>query len=303
MTMPTDIGVIDLGIGFPYQSVEAKKAAYTFFRPLLRDRESLEQFEFPAEYMFKDAPDVIGPDEDPVAWIVAKMDEYGIEQGMVGLGPNGIRARAEHPGRFHLMTRADPNDGVEGLRTLTRAKQEHGIVAAMTFPSGTFPQVAVSDKQMYPIYTRCVELDIPICINGGIVGPRMPSWPQYVEHFDQVLYDFPELTMVMMHGAEPWTALAVKLMVKWPGLHYMTSAFAPKHYPTDIIDYANTRGADKIMFCGYFPAGLTLERQFAELPNVPFRDHVWPKFLRENAQRVFKLSASVPAPVPASVPA
>jgi hypothetical protein len=43
------------------------------------------------------------------------------------------------------------------------------------------------------------------------------------------------------------------------------------------------------MFCGYFPAGLTLERQMRELPNVPFRDHVWPKFLRENAQRVFSL--------------
>ena len=23
---------------------------------------------------------------------------------------------------------------------------------------------------------------------------------------------------------------------------------------------------------------------------MPFRDHVWPKFLRENAQRVFKLA-------------
>jgi len=25
------------------------------------------------------------------------------------------------------------------------------------------------------------------------------------------------------------------------------------------------------------------------MPAVPFRDHVWPKFLRENAVRVFKL--------------
>jgi hypothetical protein len=47
------------------------------------------------------------------------------------------------------------------------------------------------------------------------------------------------------------------------------------------------------MFCGYFPAGLTLERQFADLPNVPFRDHVWPKFLRENALRVFKIPDAI----------
>ena len=163
-------------------------------------------------------------------------------------------------------------------------------MSAMCFPSGHNPQIAIDDKLMYPIYTRCVELGMPICINGGVVGPRMPSWPQHVERFDNVLYDFPELTMVMMHGGEPWTALAVKLMVKWPGLHYMTSAFAPKHYPTDIVRYANTRGADKVMYCGYFPAGLTLERQMASSPQVAFRDHVWPKFLRENAQRVFGLA-------------
>ena len=93
----------------------------------------------------------------------------------------------------------------------------------------------------------------------------------------------------MRHGAEPWTDLAIKLMIKYPNLHYMTSAFAPKHYPKDIIDYANTRGSDKILYAGYFPMALSLERIFSELEQVPFREHVWPKFLNENARRVFKL--------------
>ena len=100
---------------------------------------------------------------------------------------------------------------------------------------------------------------------------------------------FPELKVVMRHGAEPWDALAVKLMLKWPNLYYSTSAFAPRYYPQTIIDYANTRGADKVMYAGYFPMGLSLERIFSELPNVPFKDDVWPKFLRENAVRVFGL--------------
>lgn len=43
------------------------------------------------------------------------------------------------------------------------------------------------------------------------------------------------------------------------------------------------------MYAGCFPMGLSLERIFAELPAVPFRDHVWPKFLRENALRVLGL--------------
>ena len=52
---------------------------------------------------------------------------------------------------------------------------------------------------------------------------------------------------------------------------------------------ARIQGADKILYAGYYPMGISLERIFAELPNVPFRDEVWPKFLRENAMRVFKL--------------
>jgi predicted TIM-barrel fold metal-dependent hydrolase len=289
MAMPTDIGIVDLGIGFPYQSHEEKKAAYNFFRANLKDEQSLREFEFPAQYMFKDVPDVVEPDVDPVEWVVAKMDEFHIEIAKTGLSPNGIRARQLYPDRFYLSMSVDPNKGIQTLRDMEKAKAEHDIVSVSCFPCGCVPQVAVDDKKMYPIYMKCVELDIPICINGGIVGPRMPSWPQHVERFDPVLYDFPDLTMVMMHGGEPWTALAVKLMLKWPGLHYMTSAFAPKHYPTEIINYANTRGADKIMYCGYFPAGLTLERQFRDMPNVPFKDDVWPKFLRENALRVFKI--------------
>ena len=82
------------------------------------------------------------------------------------------------------------------------------------------------------------------------------------------MYDFPELTFVTRHGCEPWQELAVKLMLKWPGLHYSTSAFAPKHYPKAIIDYANTRGADKIIYAGYFPMGLSLERIMTELRDV-----------------------------------
>ena len=113
---------------------------------------------------------------------------------------------------------------------------------------------------------------------------------QHVERIDRVMYDFPELTLVTRHGCEPWETLAVKLMLKWPGLHYSTSAFAPKHYPEAIIDYANTRGAGKVMYAGYFPMGLSLERIMGEMPDVGFRDDVWPKFLRENAARVLKIT-------------
>ena len=81
----------------------------------------------------------------------------------------------------------------------------------------------------------------------------------------------------------------MKLMLKWPNLYYSTSAFAPKYYPEEIVNYANSRGADRIIYAGYFPMGLSLERIMTDMPNVPFKDHVWPKFLRDNAKKVLKI--------------
>ena len=147
----------------------------------------------------------------------------------------------------------------------------------------------INDKKMYPIYAKCVELDIPIFVCAGVPGPRLPFAPQEVALIDDVMFDFPELMFVTRHGCEPWEELAVKLMLKWPNLYYSTSAFAPKYYPKAIIDFANTRGADKIIYAGYFPMGLSLERIFSELPNVPFKDEVWPKFLYGNAARILGL--------------
>jgi len=55
------------------------------------------------------------------------------------------------------------------------------------------------------------------------------------------------------------------------------------------VQYANSRGADKVIYGGYYPWGFELERVFHELDDVAFKDEVWPKFLRENAARVLGL--------------
>lgn len=285
MTIPAEVGAIDLMIGFP--SADAGRH-YDFMKPQLRDAGSAKMA-FPAEYMFKGVPNQLGEGEDPVAATVAAMDRCQVAMGLAGVSEVALRAAREHPDRFRLSLEIDPNDITGAVRRIRRGREEHGIVAVTTFPAGCSPQVPVSDRRYYPIYQTCVDLDIPMVANAGIAGPRLPSACQDVMHFDQVCYDFPELRIVMRHGAEPWEELAVKLMLKWPGLHYMTSAFAPKYYPRAIIDYANSRGADKVMYAGYYPMGLTLDRIFDELPRVGLRDHVWPKFLRENALRVFKL--------------
>ena len=63
----------------------------------------------------------------------------------------------------------------------------------------------------------------------------------------------------------------------------------PKFYPEAIIKYANSRGADKVIYGGYFPMGLSVERIMTDMQQLPLKDEVWPKFLRDNARKVLKL--------------
>lgn len=291
MAMPSNIGIIDTMIGFPHRDM---KETYAFITRQTKDKESQEDFKFPAEYMFKNVPEKeIADDDDPVAITLQEMDRWGVERGMIGVGDEagtGEDALKRYPDRFIPSTGFDPNAGMDAVRKLVHEYETYGVRAVSCFPSGTFPQVAINDKKMYPLYAKACELGIAVFCCAGVPGPRLKMEPQRVELIDEVMYDFPELTFVTRHGCEPWTDLAWKLMLKWPGLHYSTSAFAPKYYPENIVNFANTRGADKVIYAGYFPMGLSLERIMTEMPNVPFKDEVWPKFLRENALRVLGVS-------------
>jgi uncharacterized protein len=290
MGMPQDIGIVDTMLGFPHPNM---KDVYRFITRQTKDAQSKEEFEFPVEYMFKDVPEkkLTGTD-DPIGLTLGEMDHWGIDKALIGIDDPegvGIQALKLHPERFIPSSNLDPNEGMEGIRRLVRQYETYGTRAVGMFPAGTFPQVPINDKKMYPIYAKCVELAIPVFCCAGIPGPRLKAACQHVELIDEVMFDFPDLVFVTRHGCEPWTELAVKLMLKWPGLHYSTSAFAPKYYPKAIVDYANTRGADKIIYAGYFPMGLSIERIMTEMKDVPFKDEVWPKFLRNNALRVLGL--------------
>jgi hypothetical protein len=292
MGMPDGVGIVDTMIGFPHADMAG---VYDFITRQTKDRESKEDFKFPAEYMFKDVPEKeLTESQDPVSVTLVEMDRWGVERGLIGVDdPEGTGAEAlkRYPDRFIPSLSVDPNEGMDGIRAMVRAYETWGIRAVGVFPSGTFPQVPINDKLMYPIYAKCVELGIPVFCCAGVPGPRLKFAPQHVELIDEVMFDFPELVFVTRHGCEPWTELSVKLMLKWPGLHYSTSAFAPRYYPKEVIDFANKRGSEKIIYAGYFPMGLSLERIMNEMRDVGLKDEVWPKFLRTNALRVLGLDS------------
>ena len=80
MTFPTDIGIVDLMVGLPPEPGDMSWR--DSFAPMLKDRESMEGFQHPASYMFKNLPDERFAD-DPVRAVLAAMDAHGVERALI----------------------------------------------------------------------------------------------------------------------------------------------------------------------------------------------------------------------------
>jgi predicted TIM-barrel fold metal-dependent hydrolase len=191
----------------------------------------------------------------------------------------------QHPGRFHACLGIDPTGMMKAVRWLERAVKEFGFRSAWIMPSlvGLPPNHAC----YFPIYSKCVELGIPIKINIGVPGPLRPAMPQHPMALDEVLLAFPELTLVGCHLGHPWQGDVVALLQKHRNFYLITSGWAPKYVPAELWQLANKRGPDKLMWASDHPL-LSLERCTREGWEVPLSESAKRGYLRENVLKVFK---------------
>jgi predicted TIM-barrel fold metal-dependent hydrolase len=221
------------------------------------------------------------------------MDANGVERAIlmtrVDDGESRARSFAEaRPDRFALAL-----GGFNLLRPMptVRALESHArdlpVAYAVVGPSfwgdGRYPP---TDAVYFPLYTKCCELDLPLCMNTGIPGPPLPAEPQDPIHLDRVCYRFPELKLCMIHGADPWWDTAIRLMLKYRNLRLMTSAWSPKRLPASLLHYMSTRGKDRILFASDYPV-LSMERCLGEAAALDLTDDVRRAWLHDNAHAFF----------------
>jgi uncharacterized protein len=232
--------------------------------------------------------------------LIDEMDAANVEKAVLCSGYGGyddyawvVDAIGKYPERFVGSHVVDPRQGMAAVRLVDRLVRQEGFRLIRVL--ALFTQIPYNDPQCYPVYAKCAELGVPVGLNVGIPGPLVPGKHQHPMAVDDVCSFFPELTVIFQHGGEPWVDLCIKLMLKWRNLYYMTSAFAPRHIPSAIVDYVNTRGADKVIFGSDYPL-LSFERCMREASDLPFRDEErFQKFVRGNAEKLFFAGVS---PVP-----
>src|SRR6185295_14335455 len=222
--------------------------------------------------------------------LIEAMDRAAVEKCIITTdaehpSEHALSFPKDDPDRFVLSLSLDPRNGMNAVRALERMVRTQPVVLARITPFmvGAVPP---NDRVYYPVYAKCIELDLPIAINTGLPGPPMPGQCQDPMYLDEVCVFFPELKLVMAHGADPWWDVAIRLMIKYRNLYLQTSAYAPRYFPPQLIHFMNTRGKDKIMFASDHPV-LSFERCVKEAEELDLREGVLDKFLYSNAERLF----------------
>lgn len=229
--------------------------------------------------------------------VVAAMDAAGIERLCLtawyrpglAIADNDRIAQfiAAYPTRFVGIAGVDLEKPVAAVRELDRAVRELGFKALRVIP--WLWKLPPNDRLYYPLYVKCIELDIPFCTQVGHTGPLMPSETgRPIPYIDEVALTFPELRIVGGHIGYPWTDEMIALAWKHEHVYIDTSAYLPRYYPPQLLHFINTYGQDKVLFGTNFPM-LALDQCAKQAQALELKPAVREKFLAGNARRVFKI--------------
>lgn len=227
--------------------------------------------------------------------LLEDMDANGVEKailstqvGRTAADSRAIRFAEARPDRFLLgVSGFDLLRPMQTVRSLESFVASNPVAYAMVGPSFWGDGMYLPTDPVYvPLYVKCCELELPLCMNTGIPGPPLPAEPQNPIHLDRVLYRFPELKLCMVHGAEPWWEIAIRLLIKYPNTRLMTSAWSPKYLPETLLHFMRTRGRSRVLFASDYPV-LSFARTLKEAAVLDLPDDVREAWLYGNAEAFF----------------
>ncbi len=156
-----------------------------------------------------------------------------------------------------------------------------------------------SDRLAYPLYEVIESAGLPVIMHTGHsgIGAGLPGGAGIrLRHgnpmdLDDVAADFPNLTIVLAHPSFPWQDEALSVALHKPNVYIDLSGWLPRYFPPQLVRYADTLLADKVMFGSDYPL-ISPDRWLADFADLEIRDDVRPRILRGTAARVLGLEVS-----------
>jgi predicted TIM-barrel fold metal-dependent hydrolase len=202
---------------------------------------------------------------------------------------------AQYPDRFIGFAGVDPHKGQAAVKELERAVTKLGLQGLVLRPYAH--KIYASDKKYYPIYSKCVELGIPIWIHTSF------NWSLDVTidfgrpiYLDQVACDFPDLRLIGGHGGWPWVNEMIAVVWRHNNVYMDFSTFRPRYLGKRgsgwdmLLHFGNNVIQDKVLFgSDWLSMGIPIEQVIREVQELPLRDEVKEKWLGRNAACLFGL--------------
>jgi predicted TIM-barrel fold metal-dependent hydrolase len=229
--------------------------------------------------------------------LVAMMDAAGVEKGVV-MAPEVTNAQLvelvrAHPDRFIALAYLSPRDGMGASRELERLVREDGLHGLMV--CALDEGLPANDRRYYPLYAKCVELDVPLSIHTSANWTTVASNDLgHPRHIDVVAADFPDLKIIMSHAGYPWVLEAVLLAWKYPNVYLELAAHRPRYMAMPgtgwepLLRFGPTTIREKVLFgTGWFLLGRPPAQLVDEFRALPVPDDVMELWLGENARSLF----------------
>lgn len=233
--------------------------------------------------------------EIPLEWTVQAYEGAGVDTALISAwwGPEGPLLSNEyvadlvskHPELFTGIGSVPLDKPMEAVEEVRRCVNDYGFIGIRNIP--WLWELPPDDRRYYPVYAECVQQDVPFCLQVGHTGPMKPSeMGRPIPYLDTVAREFPDLTIVAGHIGHPWTEEMMALATKYENVYIDTSAYKPKRYPEEFVEFLTTYGRENVLFGTNYPMiqpgdclkGLNdfeLDEETAEL------------FLYKNAERAF----------------
>lgn len=241
--------------------------------------------------------------EDEMAKVYQDLDILGVllptdDETVSGIKPISHEYVAEmvrrFPDTFIGFAGVDPWKGKAAIDELERAVKELGLRGAK------FQQAAQAffpnDRRFYPLWEKCVELEIPVLFHCGTtgLGAGMPGGLgiklKYIDPLpiDEVAADFPELTIICAHPAWPWTDVAIAMAIHKANLYVDLSGWSPKYFPPQLVRDVNSRLQNKALFGTDYPF-IKPDRWLRDFEKIELKPGIREKIMLENAKKVLRL--------------
>lgn len=229
---------------------------------------------------------------------LAEMEEGGITQVVMN-GRHTPRTHVsddtlaqlqrDYAGKFYAFAGVDlakPNSEI--LEGIDRAIGELDLKGVCIEPGMNIPARYVDDSKLYPLYTRCADLGVPVLLmSGPFAGPDI-SYTHPV-HYEHVAADFPTMPIILGHGCYPYTTETIALLYKRSNVYCSPDCylFTPGR---DVYVEGINLYPDQFLFGSAYPFR-PMPQCVEDADELPIEAEAREKFYRTNAMKLLGIEA------------